>query len=196
MAARSRNGLVLLEGEMAPVAVPTRGGRIVASRDRLTAPRGGAGDPFQGCVAGDVEHATERWADEHAAAGVGDRAATSASSPSWSTAALSSGGSRVVSRVRALLVPAPPQRPALLLLAGGLMCCAMTAALHAQADGQSWFGHSGIASEMAEAPHWTSSRRDGGPSRPARLVGIELFSSCEVVIRTGPDRSGPGACRW
>jgi hypothetical protein len=109
-------------------------------------------DPLQFRVRGAVHYATERWADESAAAGVGDRAvvarvlareglraAAAGSRPPWASVAMGSGGSRLVPRVRALLEPAPRQRPGLVLAATGLVAVAVVAALHAQVDGDAWF---------------------------------------------------------
>jgi hypothetical protein len=172
--------LVVVDGDVQAVAVPTAGGRILASRDqlaalpaaerralllhesahlrqwhhlyRLAADLAVAVDPLQFPVRGAVLYATERWADETAAAGVGDRAvvarvlarealraAGTRPRPGWSAVAMGSGGARVVPRVRALLDPAPRQRPGLVLAAVGLVAVAVFTALHAQADGDAWF---------------------------------------------------------
>jgi hypothetical protein len=105
-----------------------------------------------------VRYATERWADEAAAAALGDRAAVARAlareglrsawappSARWAPLALHGGGSRVVPRVRALLAPAPRQRPALLLAAAALVAFSVLAAVHAQADTENFFDHAGAA---------------------------------------------------
>jgi hypothetical protein len=175
-----RGRLVVVDDDIETVAVPADGGRILASRARLAAlppaerrallmhesahlehrhhlyrlatDLAVAVDPLQLRVRGAVLYATERWADESAAAGVGDRAvvarvlareglraATSPARPRWAPVAMGSGGSRVVPRVRALLEPAPRQRPVLVLAAAGLVAVAVVAALHARADDDAWF---------------------------------------------------------
>lgn len=172
--------LVVVDDDVEPLAVPTSGGRIVASRTalaalpvaerralllheaahldhhhvvfRLVAELAGALDPLQARVAGAVVHATERWADEEAARGLGDRAVVArslarsqlrapaaAAAPRWAGVALRSGGSSVVGRVRALLEPAPRQRPAAVLLAALLVAGTVGTAVHASVDADSWF---------------------------------------------------------
>jgi hypothetical protein len=200
-----RGRLVLLDDDIDAVAVPTGGGRIFASRARLaalpaaerralllhesahlehrhhvyrlTTDLAAALDPLQVRVRGAVLYATERWADEAAAAGVGDRAVVarvlareglrraSEARPRWAAVALGSGGSRVVSRVRALLEPAPRQRPALVLAATGLVAVAVVAALHAQADGDAWFDHATPQSQ------WTHVRAGCSPSQDQCGIG-------------------------
>jgi hypothetical protein len=183
-----RGALVVVDDDIDAVAIASGGGRIIASRSRLAglpaAERRAlllhesahlehrhhlyrlatdlavAVDPLQRRVRVAVLYATERWADEAAAAGVGDRAvvarvlareglrSASAVRPRWAAVAMGTGGSRVVPRVRALLEPAPRQRPGLVLAAAGLVAFAVVTALHAQADGDAWFDratpHAGV----------------------------------------------------
>jgi hypothetical protein len=47
--------------------------------------------------------------------------------------------SSVVPRVRALLAPAPRQRPGVVLVAAALVGFAVVTAAHAQADSDAWF---------------------------------------------------------
>jgi hypothetical protein len=200
--------LVVVDGDIDAVAVPSGGGRILASRARLAAlpaverrallmhesahlehrhhlyrlatDLAVAVDPLQLRVRGAVRYATERWADEAAAAAVGDRAvvarvlareglraAASGGRPRWAAVAMGSGGSPVVPRVRALLEPAPRQRPGLVLAASGLVAVAVIAALHAQADGDAWFDratHSGA--EAHERAGCSPSHDQCGIGRP------------------------------
>ena len=169
--------LIVTDDDIQPMAVPACGGRILASRAhlatlpagerralllhesahladhhhlyRLAAELAGAVDPFQHGVRQAVHYATERWADEVAAAAVGDRAVVaralarsglrSAGRPAgarWETVALSAGGGDVVRRVRALLAPAPSQRPALVLAATAVVACTLAVSLHAQEDSE------------------------------------------------------------
>lgn len=123
-------------------------------RYRLAAEFAVALDPLQRGVRAAVHHTTERWADEVAATTVGSRAvvartlARSAlramagpSAPAWEAVALRSSGSRSVARVRALLNPAPRQRPGVVLAAGVLVACTLAASLHAQQDTEAFFEH-------------------------------------------------------
>jgi Peptidase family M48 len=170
--------LLVVDDDVDAVAVPAAGGRIVVSRAqlaglraderralllheeahlahrhhlyRLAADLAGAVDPLQHRVRAAVVQATERWADEEAAAGVGDRAAVarllarsglaaaerSGSRAAWPALAMGRAGSPVVPRVRALLGPAPRQRPALLVATAAVAVFAAGCALHAQADAE------------------------------------------------------------
>ncbi|WP_138732497.1 M56 family peptidase [Modestobacter excelsi] len=182
--------LIVTDEDIQPVAVPTGGGRILASRVhlaalpaaerralllherahlvdhhhvyRLVADLAGAVDPLQHRVRQAVRYSTERWADEVAAAAVGNRAVVagalarsglrSAGLPprtGWETVALAAGGPDVVRRVRALLAPAPSQRPVLVLTAVAVVACTLTASLHAQEDSERYFGP---ATSTAGAP--------------------------------------------
>jgi hypothetical protein len=185
--ARGAGRLVVVDDDVDAVAVPVAGGRIVVSRAQLSALRpverralllherahlvhrhhlyrwvadlAAALDPLQLRVRDAVVYATERWADEVAAAGVGDRAAVArvlarsglrrASGRPWAAVALGAGGSRVVARVQALLEPAPRQRPELLLAAAALVALAVGSALHAGEDGDAWFDRAGTHSVSA-----------------------------------------------
>ncbi|MEU2348852.1 M48 family metalloprotease [Modestobacter sp. NPDC049651] len=166
--------LVVLDEDVAAVAVPGAGGRVLVSRAqlaalppaerrallaherahlvhrhhlyRLLAELAAALDPWQVRVPAAVRFATERWADEVAAAELGDRAAVARSlarsglralrpvRAPWAAVALGAGGSRVVQRVEALLAPAPRQRPAVLLAVLLVVGLGLGAAVHAQAD--------------------------------------------------------------
>ena len=166
--------LVVVEDDVAAVAVPAAGGRVLVSRAQLAAlpaverralllherahlahghhrhrflAEGAAAlDPLQARLPGAVRFATERWADESAAAELGDRSAVAralarsglrAQRPvpaPWAAVALGSGGSRVVQRVEALLAPAPRQRPVVLVAALLVVAFGPATAVHAQAD--------------------------------------------------------------
>jgi hypothetical protein len=173
--------LVVVDDDIAPVAVPAAGGRVLASRAhlaalppaerralllherahltghhhryRLGAALAGAVDPLQHGVGAAVSYATERWADESAAAALGDRAAVARAlarsglrssghrepAGGWAAVALSASGADVVRRVRALLAPAPRQHPGLVLAGGVLAACALAVSLHAQEDSERYF---------------------------------------------------------
>jgi hypothetical protein len=176
----SSGQLVVTDSDIDPVAVPAGGGRILASRGhlgalpaperralllhesahladrhhlyRLAADLAGALDPLQRPVRRAVHYATERWADEVAAAAVGDRAVVASAlarsglrttgrrpGARWEEVALSAGGPDVVRRVHALLAPAPRQRPGLVLAAGVVVACTLTVSLHAQEDSEHYF---------------------------------------------------------
>jgi hypothetical protein len=172
-------GLVVVDDDVDALALPADGGRILASRAQLAALPAGerralllheaahlrhrhhlyrlAADlaaalaPWQRPVRRAVGYATERWADEVAAAELGDRAvvarvlarsglrAPAGAPPRWSVLAMAGRRSSVVPRVRALLAPAPRQRPGVVLAAAGLVVFAVVTAVHAQADGDRWF---------------------------------------------------------
>jgi Zn-dependent protease with chaperone function len=191
--------LLVVDDDVDAVAVPAAGGRIVVSRAqlaglraderralllhedahlahrhhlyRLVADLAGAVDPLQHRVRGAVVHATERWADEAAAAGVGDRAAVArllarsglaaaqrpAGRPAWPALGMGRAGSPVVPRVRALLAPAPRQRPGLLVATVAVAAFTAACALHAQADAES-------SLDRAAAAHAAPVRHSsGGP---------------------------------
>ena len=185
--------LVVVDDDVATMAVPVAGGRIVASRAqlaalpaperralllhegahlagrhhlyRLAADLAAAVDPLQSPVRSAVRYATERWADEQAAAALGDRAAVAralareglraARTPSrarWAAVALHGNGSRVVPRVRALLAPAPRQRPGLLLATAVLVAFSLLAAVHAQEDTELFFDRAAAFHTVPAAP--------------------------------------------
>lgn len=185
----SAGGLVVVDDGVDALALPAGGGRILVSRGQLAGLAAGerralllhesahlrhrhhlyrlavdlaaALCPVQRPVRGAVVYATERWADEVAAAELGDRAvvarvlarsglrAPSGASPRWAALAMAGRRSSVVPRVQALLAPAPRQRPGVVLAAAGLVAFAVVTALHAQADGDAWFD---AASAHACAP--------------------------------------------
>ncbi|MGW0971555.1 M48 family metalloprotease [Streptomyces sp. NPDC002516] len=107
--------------------------------------------------------ALERWADEDAAARVGDRAVVAravgraalaaAARPSGTTGALAATGGAVPQRVRALLAPPPPRR--VLPIAAGalllLLCCAGLA--NAAADSDELLDDAQRAQCRVVAPH-------------------------------------------
>lgn len=104
-----------------------------------------AANPLLRALAASGEYVLERWADEDAAAGVGDRrtvalavarASLATSGRATQAAALSATGGPVPRRVRALLAPAPRGRIAP-FVAGGLLlalCCVSLA--EAASDGR------------------------------------------------------------
>lgn len=181
--------LVVVDDDIETMAVPAAGGRILASRARLaalSAPErralllhegahladrhhlyrlavdlAAALDPCQVPARSAVRYATERWADEAAAAGVGDRTTVAralareglraAGTPSRAEDAPRSGG-RVVPRVSALLAPAPRQRPGLLLVTAALVAGTLVATLHAQQDIEDVFEHSGVVPAVVAHP--------------------------------------------
>jgi hypothetical protein len=197
---------VVVDDDIEAIAVPGGGGLILASRARLAALPAAerralllhesahlehrhhvyrmaadlavALDPLQARVRGAVLYATERWADEAAATGVGERAvvarvlareglrqAGGVARPRWATVAMGSGGSRVVPRVRALLEPAPRQRPGLVLAAAALVAFAVLTALHAQADGDAWFD------QATSHAQWVHVRAGCSPSHDQCGIG-------------------------
>jgi beta-lactamase regulating signal transducer with metallopeptidase domain len=92
-----------------------------------------------------IEYATERWADEAAADELADRALVAttlartsvlvgADAPRRPSFALAVAGGPVVRRVRALLVPAPRQRPLLVLAVLAVTMVALVAALDVRSD--------------------------------------------------------------
>lgn len=121
---------------------------------RLVADLAGAVDPLQHQVSAAVVYATERWADELAGDAVGRavvaralarsglRAAGIRPTAAWAPVALRGGGSGVVPRVRALLAPAPRQRPALVLAVGVLAAFTVGSTVHAQEDTETYFDQS------------------------------------------------------
>jgi peptidase M48-like protein len=172
--------LMVVDDAIEPVAVPAAGGRILASRSllaalpqperrallvhesahlagrhhlyRLLVDLAGAVDPLQRRLGQAVHYATERWADEVAAAAVGDRAVVARAlarsglwsaghrpTPGWAPVALSAGGPGVAARVHALLRPAPRQRPGLVLAAAAVVACTLAVSLHAQEDSERYF---------------------------------------------------------
>lgn len=163
--AREGELVVIDVAQPSAVAVPGRPGRIVVSRPllRLLSPderrvllaherahldaghhwhRGAvalaiAANPLLAPLAGAIAYATERWADERAAADLGDRRGTA---HAVARVALLTGGrdanlpgrlaigqQPVAARVRALLVAEPPSRPVLSLATIALLTFALVA---------------------------------------------------------------------
>jgi Peptidase family M48 len=126
---------------------------------RLAVDLAGAVDLLQRGVRPAVLYATERWADEDAAGAVGDRAVVArvlarsglrtAGAPraAWAPLAMGRSGSPLVPRVRALLGPAPRQRPGLLLATAALALVAVASVVHAHEDAEAVFAGA------AAAPH-------------------------------------------
>jgi Zn-dependent protease with chaperone function len=174
--------LVIVDGPDVDVfAVPSLRGRIVATRlllaalpaderravlahetahlrhhhhrYRLAAELAAAVNPLLRPLAGAVDYATERWADEVAAGTVGDRRvvaralarcglqATQPRLPApWSAAALhATTPSRLVRRVEALLEPAPRHRPLLVAGVAALLVVTMAAVVETQQDTEQIF---------------------------------------------------------
>jgi Zn-dependent protease with chaperone function len=195
--------LVVVDDDVDAVAVPAAGGRIVVSRGllaelraderralllhedahlhhrhhlyRLVVDLAGAVDPLQHRARRAVVLATERWADEEAAAGVGDRTAVArllarsalsagapARRPAWPALAMGRAGSPVVPRVRALLAPAPRQRPALLAATAAVAVFAAGCVLHAQADADTSLDQAAAA----QAAHAAVDAGVPGPHHP------------------------------
>ena len=146
---------------------------------RLAVDLAGAVDPLQRAVRPAVVYATERWADEEAAGAVGDRAvvarvlarsglrAAGAPRAAWASLAMGRSGSPLVPRVRALLGPAPRQRPELLVAAVALALLAVGSVVHAQEDAETVFDHAVAVPHGDAAPlHLrTASREAAGPGR-------------------------------
>jgi hypothetical protein len=185
-------GLVVFDDDIDALALPAGGGRILVSRAqladlpaaerrallvheaahlrhrhhlyRLTADLAAALAPQQRPVRAAVVYATERWADEVAAAELGDRAVVArvlarsgiraaGTPPRWSAVAMAGRRSSVVPRVQALLAPAPRQRPVVVLGAAAFVAFALVTALHAQADGDAWFDSASSSHAGAHGAH-------------------------------------------
>ena len=214
--------LLLVDDDVAAAAVPGDGGRVLASRaqlaalpaderrallahegahlayrhhlHRLVAELVAAADPGQRRLPGAVAYATERWADEVAAAGLGDRAvvaralarsglrASGMPRSTWSAVVLHSGGSRVVPRVQALLRPAPRQRPLLVAGAAVLVAFALGTAVHAQADTEDVVEHAVLPAALHPAA-----------SSPAALHPAALLPAAlhPAALRPAAGQPGP-----
>ena len=188
--------LVVVDDDEADVfAVPAAGGRIVASRSllqslspaerravlahetahlehrhyayRLAADLAAAVNPLLRPVTTAVHYASERWADEVAAATVGDRKTVAAALAraslrhrtrtrfaAWTPATLSAAGTTVIARVEALLEPAPRPRRALVLAVLTLLAVTLLATAEAQRDTEHLFEHSATtATAVVTGPH-------------------------------------------
>jgi Peptidase family M48 len=176
-------GLVVIDGPDVEVfAVPAMRGRIVATRPllaalpaderravlahetahlrhhhhryRLAAEIAAAVNPLLRPLAGAVEYATERWADEAAAGTVGDRRVVAralarcglGATALWLPAPASAEvlhrpavPSRLVRRVEALLGPAPRHRPLLVAGVAALLVVTMAAVVETQRDTEQLF---------------------------------------------------------
>lgn len=160
------------ETEPSAVAVPGRPGRIVVSRSLLQMLSPGerrvvlaherahlaaghhwhrsavalaiAANPLLTPLRGAIAYATERWADERAAAELGDRRRTAGalarvalltgSSTRDGFPRLAAGRDAVAARVSALLADAPEPRPALSLATIGLLALGLLATLALEKD--------------------------------------------------------------
>jgi Zn-dependent protease with chaperone function len=174
--------LVVVDGpEIEVFAVPALRGRIVATRPllaalaaderravlahetahlrhhhhryRLAAELAAAVNPLLRPLAGAVEYATERWADEVAAGKVGDRRVVARAlarigleairprrPAPWAAADLhATKPSRLVRRVEALLAPAPRRRPLLVAGVAVLLVVTMAAVVETQRDTEQMF---------------------------------------------------------
>lgn len=175
--------LVVTEGTAGAVAIPGRPGRVVVSRELLaglTAPQrravlahershlehghhwhllavalASAANPLLRPLRGAIERAVERWADEEAAAAVGDRRQVAAAltraalmtreRPRLARQYLAAAGHSVPARVEALLEEAPRSRPVLVLVPLALLAAAVAAALIVGKDTENLFEFAGRA---------------------------------------------------
>ncbi|MGN6815661.1 MAG: M56 family metallopeptidase [Solirubrobacterales bacterium] len=164
--------VVIEEAEPSAVAVPGRPGRIVVSRSLLQALSPGerrvvlaherahlegghhwhrsavalaiAANPLLTPLRGAITYATERWADERAAAELGDRrraadalarvALLTNGSTRYGFPRLAAGRDAVPARVSALLADAPEPRPALSLAMIGLLVLGLLATFVLEKD--------------------------------------------------------------
>lgn len=176
-------------------AVPARRGRIVASRGllaslpaserravlahesahlrshhhryRLVAELAAAVNPLLLPLVSAVEFATERWADEAAAAVVGDRAVVARAlartglraaprrTAVWAAAAMratTAGASPLVRRVEALLEPAPRRRPMLVAVVAMLLAVTVAATVETQRDTERMFENAGVTAVHSPTP--------------------------------------------
>lgn len=113
-----------------------------------------------------VTEATERWADEDAAATVGDRGvlATAIGRAALSAAAVpaplpSMASAHVAARVRALLAPPPPRRPALSFAVGLALTATAVSAFDSAHEAEDFFDTARAAWHVAH----------GAPVHPSRL---------------------------
>jgi peptidase M48-like protein len=206
-----RQVVVVDNPRMEAVAVPGARGRIVVSRAllqtlrpperravlahetahlahhhhtlRLAADLAAAANPLLRRVAAAVRYATERWADESAAAAVGNRAVVARALARVATpgaaqarggrrpAVLDAAGSDVLGRVASLREPAPRQRPLLVVAIVLLLTVSLTAAAETKEDTETMFERAMHAASPggATAAGWSAS----GPS------------AAEVVVRDG-----------
>lgn len=171
------------------VAVPGRPGRIVVSRPLLRRlskderrvllaherahleaghhwHRGAVAlavraNPLLAPLAGAITHATERWADERAAAELGDRPRTASAlarvalltggSPASRFPRLAAGGDAVPARVSALLAEPPRTQPALSLAVIGLLTLGLVAVLALMMDVDHLFDLAGQAYRISRS---------------------------------------------
>jgi len=138
-------------------------------RHRLAVELAAAMNPLLRPLVDAVDYATERWADEDAAASLGDRAvvaralaraglrsATSDRSTVWGSASMSATAdpSRLVLRVQALLAPAARRRPELVGAVALLVALTIGATVQAQRDSADLFEDSTV----------TVAAHQGGPA--------------------------------
>lgn len=183
------NLVVVDEAPAGAVAIPGRPGRIVVAGSLLSALSAterrallahershlrhghhwhltamsvaAAANPLLAPLRGAVSHATERWADEEAAAEVGDRRTVAAAvaraafvarrSPDPVNPVLSAGSHAVPQRVAALLIEPPSQRPALMFLALGVLLLGAVGAVVAGKEVEHLFEFAGRAYRAAHA---------------------------------------------
>jgi Zn-dependent protease with chaperone function len=121
---------------------------------RLAADLAAAANPLLRPTATAVAHATERWADEDAAAAVGSRRLVATAIAAAAVARRRHGpadavpaptptavGGHVVRRVNALLAPPPARRPVLTLLLAVLLLCVLASAWAVEESGDTIFDH-------------------------------------------------------
>lgn len=161
---------------------------------RAAAALAAAANPLLLRLPGTLRYTTERWADEHAAAHVGDRAlaaralaraslaAERRTAPSGATlrpAALDFGASQAATRVRSLLEAPPRRRPwtAAVLVAAMTLC--LLATNEARTDTESLFEHAELHAPAA-------------PARTAVQHAAE-HHLWQVITKVGAELPLPGA---
>lgn len=184
--------LILDTDDIEACAIPTAGGRILISQPflqaltgaerrivlahesahlahhhhvhRIAADLAAAVNPMLRPVALAVRYTTERWADEHAVATVGDRmlvarslartallSRPTAHGRDWQAVSLSAHGCEVAPRVQQLLRPKPGIRPVALLMVTALLGVSLLASLETKQDTERLFERAMRVSAAATA---------------------------------------------
>ncbi|HEY3506381.1 MAG TPA: M56 family metallopeptidase [Actinocatenispora sp.] len=117
---------------------------------RIAAELAAAANPLLRPAAGVVRDAVERWADEDAAAAVGDRrvvarAISRAALARRRAPVTAASGGQVPQRVRALLAPVAPRRPALAVVLVVLLAVTAAGALAVEHTGDAVFDHAAVS---------------------------------------------------